>query len=337
MKVSDIMLDLETGDASVHDAYVQESVGQVKVSAAIYDAASKIASLDDSEKTDVFQEAATNAGLPTNREDAIALMYEAAERELIGTCRHLYQEMAIFQEAADKPTSPLAGLNKLGKVCGVKSSLDGSKAYAGEFAQAVMKNKDLNLKGGAKFLKASSAKNATRALINGVTQLSNAFGIDCEPLCNDETILSVVPALKNCKCKKKDGKDDLTLSFMVNCVKNAGKDVKGVTINDSDYTTSVSKNDVATVVLCNFAVAKTAKFIKVKFGDGNGAKLEAKISAAMKKLDKKNVSGDISDLNTSDGNGAKEINTDVRNLCAKLLTGFNNSFYSLLQAKGEEN
>ena len=45
----------------------------------------------------------------------------------------------------------------------------------------------------------------------------------------------------------------------------------------------------------------------------------------------------FSDLNTSDGNGAKEINTDVRNLCAKLLTGFNNSFYSLLQAKGEEN
>ena len=38
VKVSDIMLDLATGDASVHDAYIQEAMGQVKVSAAIYNA-----------------------------------------------------------------------------------------------------------------------------------------------------------------------------------------------------------------------------------------------------------------------------------------------------------
>ena len=336
MKVSDIMLDLETGDASVHDAYVQESMGQVKVSAAIYDAAKKIALLEPSEMTEVIQEAATNAGLPTDRENAINVMYEAAEKELIATCRHLYQEMAIFQESADKPTSPLAGLNKLGKVCGVKTTLNGTKEYAGEFASAVMKNKDLNLKGGAKFLKAGVAKNATRALINGVTQLANAFCIDCSPLCDDATVSAVVPALKNCKCKQKDGKDDCTASFMVNCIKNAGKDVKGVNLGADAYTTSVTKNDVATVVLCNFAVAKTAKFIKSKFGEG-GAKIEAKISAAMKKLDKKNVSGDIEDLNSADGSSAKDINKDLQALCSELLTGFNNSFYSLLQAKGEEN
>jgi hypothetical protein len=330
MKVSDIMLDLETGDASVHDAYVQESVGQVKVSAAIYDAASKIASLSASEMTEVIQEAATNAGLPTDRENAIALMYEAAENELKATCRHLYQEMAIFQEAADKATSPLAGLNKLGKVCGVKSSLDGSKAYAGEFAQAVMKNKDLNLKGGAKFLKAASAKSASRALINAAVQLANAVGIDCEPLCGDDTVASVVPALKNCKCKK----DGASVGFSVGCIKNAGNDLKDAGISESDYTTSVTKSDVATVVACNFAVAKTAKFIKSKFGEG-GAKIEARISSAMKKMDKKNVSGDISDLNS--GMSVKEINTKLNSLCKDLLGAFNNSFYSLLQAKGNEN
>jgi hypothetical protein len=331
MKVSDIMLDLETGDASVHDAYIQESYGQVKVSAAIYDAAKKIASLDDSEKTDVFQEAATEAGLPTDRDGAIALMYEATERELVGTCRHLYQEAAKIDEAYSKPTSPLAGLNKLGKVCGVKSSLNGSKAYAAEFAQAVMKNKDLNLKGGAKFLKAGAAKSASKALINGVVQIANAFGIDCETLFSDETVYAVVPAPKNSKCSK----GDCDISYMVGCIKNAGSDVKGAGISESDYTTSVTKNDVATVVTCNFAVAKTAKFIKSKFGE-NGAKLEARASAAMKKLNKKKVSGDIEDANEK-GNGAKEINGDIQKLVSELITGFNNSFYSLLQAKGEEN
>ena len=52
-------------------------------------------------------------------------------------------------------------------------------------------------------------------------------------------------------------------------------------------------------------------------------------------MDKKNVSGDISDLNS--GMSVKEINTKLNSLCKELLTAFNNSFYSLLQAKGEEN
>ena len=42
MKVSDLMLDLATGDSSVHDAFIQEAAGKVAVSNAIFQAAYKI-------------------------------------------------------------------------------------------------------------------------------------------------------------------------------------------------------------------------------------------------------------------------------------------------------
>ena len=329
IKVSDIMLDLETGDASPRDAYIQESMGQVNVSAAIYDAARKIAFLEPSEMTEVIQEAATNAGLPTDRENAINVMYEAAERECIATCRLLYQEAAKIDDNASKPTTPLAGLNKLGKLCGVKKTLDGSKEYAGEFASAVMKNKDLDLSDGAKFLKAASAKKASRALINGTVQLANAFGIDCEELFNDKAVASVVPAHKNSKC----GNDGCTASFMIGAIKNAKKEVEGEAITEDDYDTTVTKNDVATVVLCNFAVAKTAKFIKNKFGE-NGSKVEERVSAAFKKLDKSKVSGDIEDLNNDEE--VKKAVKSFNDLCESLNKAFNDSFYSILQKKGSE-
>ena len=331
IKVSDIMLDLETGDASPRDAYIQEAMGQVKVSAAYYDAAKKIACLEPSEMTEVIQEAATNNGLPTDRENAINFMYEAAEHELIGTLRHFYQEAAKIDEVGSKPTTPLAGLNQLGKVCGVKKTLDGTKEYAAEFAQAVMKNKDLNLKGGAKFLKAGAAKKATKNLIDGFEYLAKAFGIDISALANDSSVKALCPTFDG-----KASSDDCSLSQMVAYVKKAGKAVKGTSISDGDYTTSVSKTDVATVVLCNFAVTKVAGRIKAAFGS-NGAKLESKINACMKKCNKKNISGDTEDLNSADGSAAKDINADINKLVDELITGFNNSFYSLLQAKGEEN
>lgn len=334
MKVSDIMLDLATGDASVHDAYIQEAMGQVKVSAAIYDAAKMIASLDDSERPQIVQEAA-DAGLPSDREGALELVYESVEHELIGTCRHLYAESAKLDETASKATTPLAAVNALAKACGVKTTLNGTKEYAGELAAAVIKNKDINLKGGAKFCKAGAAKKLTRNLIQGTSLICNAFGISTDDLFKDDTVSAVVAAPVSTKPKKKaDGKDDCSLAYMTSAIKSAGKYVKDNDVSEGDYTTSISKNDIATVITCNFAAAKTAKFIKSKLGE-DGGKVEKKISKAAKACSKKGISGDAEDLNCPD-TGIKAINEDLCALCKNLIEAFNNSIYSLLEAKNEE-
>lgn len=332
MKVSDIMLDLATGDASVHDAYIQEAMGQVNVSAAIYDAAKMIASLDDSERTQIVQEAA-DAGLPSDREGAIELVYESVAHELIGTARHLYAESAKMDETASKATTPLAAVNALAKACGVKTTLNGTKEYAGELATAVVKNKDIDLKGGAKFCKAATAKKLTRNLIQGTALIANAFGISTDKLFDDDTVSAVVAAPVSTKPKKKeDGKDNCCLSYITSALKSAGKYLKDNDVNDSDYTTTITKNDLATVITCNFAAAKAAKFIKSNI-DGKVEKKAEKAVAACKK--KGHISGDAEDLNCPE-TGIKAINADLEKLNKNLIEAFNNSIYSLLESKSNE-
>ena len=339
MKVSDIMLDLATGDASVHDAYIQEAMGQVKVSSAIYNAAKQIALLDDSDRAEIVQEAA-DAGLPYDRENSIHLMYESAARELIGTSRHLYMEMSKLEELGSKPTSPLGALNVLGKASGVKSQMDGSIAYVSEFANAVAKKGDVNIKGEGKYLKAKPAKKLTVNLIQGVSLLCNAFCIDTKSLFEDETIKSLIPAPVSTKPgKTEDGKDDCSISYMVSAIKSGGKDVKECEVSDSDFTSgTASKNDIATVTACNTAVVKVGKFIKSKFGE-NGSKIEKMINKAVKKKSKGNISGDIEDLNEK-GNSGKtmivEFNENLFKLCSNLTKALNDSVYTLMSVKNNE-
>ena len=177
VKVSDIMLDLATGDASVHDAYIQEAMGQVKVSAAIYDAAKLIASLDDSERSQIVQEAA-DAGLPSDREGAMDLVYESVERELIGLTHQFYTEMYKLDERATKPTTPYAAMNALAKSLGCDKKLDGTLEYAMEYAKTVSEGKkETKLKSGTRHLKGKSAVKQTKNLIQGACILANALGI----------------------------------------------------------------------------------------------------------------------------------------------------------------
>ena len=335
MKVSDIMLDLETGDASVHDAYIQEAMGQVNVSAAIYDAAKNIASLDPSEMTEVIQEAATNAGLPTDREKAIELMYEAAERELIGTCRHLYQEASLFVESATSATSPTAVLDMLAKKCGAKTTLNPSKQYAKEFAQSVLKCKELDVKK-ATFIKGSSAQKVSAAVIKAFVHLAQAAGISIpESITNNDSVKAVVPALPTSKC---DG--ECSVSYIVGNVQNAADALssafttdKGEKLSAPDIqkTDKPTRDDIATVMCCWFAVVAVANAIKGEMKSA-GSKVEKKISAANAKQNKKKASGDIEKCNAS----APKVNADLKKACSSLNSAFKDAFYSIISTKGAE-
>ncbi len=335
VKVSDVMLDLATGDASQYDAFVQEAVGQVRVSAAYFNAGMDIASLSDSDRSEIVQESAfVDSGLPSDRDGAIELVYESVQRELVGTCRHLYMEAAKIAETADKATTPLGAVNALAKKCGVKTTLNGTKEYAEELAKAVVANKDIDLKNGSKFLSAKAAKKHTKNLAQAMCLISRAYCISCESVCDDPTVKAVAGDLLCGKCDK----DEWTLAAMVSNIKAAGKFLNGAEITESDYTTKITKNDLATTIACNFALAKVAKFIKSKFGE-DGGKAEALANKAINKCNKKSVSGDAADANEKTAAGKNEIVEINENLCKltkELIAGFNNSIYSLVEAKSAE-
>lgn len=326
VKVSDIMLDLATGDASIHDAYIQEAMGQVKVSAAIYNAAKQIAMLDDEDRSSIVQECA-EAGLPSDKDGAMALVYEAVERELIGTCRHLYSESAKHVELAKKSTAPLKAVKALASACGVKTTDTATKNYVTELANAVVKNDGINLSGGTKFCKAGSAKRIASNLIQGVSLISNAFGIDTNKLFDDETVSTVVPA--PVMAKKKNGDDSCTLGYITGTIKAAGKFIKEKDLGESDYTTKITKNDLATVITCNYAVSKVFDFINKKFKE-DGSTLEKRVRAAVKRCaSKETIAGNADELSSS----VVEINADFRTISENAIKAFNDSISSLMSSQ----
>lgn len=115
MKFSDLMLDYATGDACPQDAYIQEAMGQINVSKAMYDAAVEIMDLDRDEIS-YIQEAATAAGLPTGRKDALDLAQEAFSRSARGFLNLVKQTNSKLATAADKSWQTICGAAKITRV-----------------------------------------------------------------------------------------------------------------------------------------------------------------------------------------------------------------------------
>ena len=340
MKVSDIMLDLATGDASVHDAYIQEAMGQVNVSAAIYDAAKTIANLDETERSQIVQEAA-DAGLPSDREGALALAYESVEHELVGITHQFYTEMFKLDERATKATSPYGAMNALAKSLGCEKTMDGTLEYAMEYAKAVTEGKkDVKLKPGTRHLKGKKAEEKTGNLIQGACIFANALGINTKSFLESKSIKAVVPAgLSTEPGKDEEGKDKCSLNYCVKGMKSANTFIKKATFKDSDFTTNPTADDIAKVHACDVAVSKLASFIKNKFGE-DGKAIEGRIKKCCGSCNKKKLSDAAEELNEKgeDKNVSKvvEISKNLREACESFIKEFNNSADALISAKSED-
>lgn len=174
MKVSDLMLDIATGDASVHDAYIQEAVGKVNVSNAIFKAAYQMAELDSSEMRYV-QEAAENAGLPTDRKNLVKLVMESVNQQLAGlydvattTSRKiteaLNKDFLLTKTIGKKLEVPLQGT-----ICEYSTNL--STAIGNYFG-----GKKIDV-GGNRFIKGDKAMEIAKNYAKGMSNLLATFGL----------------------------------------------------------------------------------------------------------------------------------------------------------------
>jgi len=112
MKFTDLMLDYATGDSCPQDAYIQEAMGQINVAGAIYNASVNIMDLD---KNDIsyIQEAATEAGLPTDRREALGVAQEAFSRSSNGFLNLMEMATSKVATAADKSWKAICGAAKI--------------------------------------------------------------------------------------------------------------------------------------------------------------------------------------------------------------------------------
>lgn len=191
MLFSDIMLDLDTGDASMHDVHVKEAMGKVNVSTAIFEYAELLAEMDPRES--YVQEAAAE-GLPTDPGDASKLATDATAQSLGAFYDVLVSNAKKVKQAAERDMKALIGLSKK---YGVGSPDGGSfvTSFAQPLANALVRDYAANRKVGNViklrdkiFPNAIACEKMMFAYGNGMSYLAASFGLDITDVLEDPTV-----------------------------------------------------------------------------------------------------------------------------------------------------
>lgn len=191
MLFSDVMLDLDTGDASYHDTHVKEALGKIKVSTAIFEYAALLAAAPTDEA--YVQEAAAE-GLPTNSQDASALATASTAKSLGAFYDVVVENAKKVKTAAERDMKALIGLSKK---YGVGSADGGSfvTSFALPLARAIVRDYAANRKVGNSikfrdkiFPDATQSEKMMFAYGNGMSYLAASFGLDISSVIEDPTV-----------------------------------------------------------------------------------------------------------------------------------------------------
>ena len=110
-KYTELMLDVACGDASEYDAYIEQAIGKINVSNAIFALESKIAELPEDGDFMCIQEAA-DAGLPANKADATGASCEAVRQQVVAFYDLVLNTAKKVKEACDKDMKLLIAFGK---------------------------------------------------------------------------------------------------------------------------------------------------------------------------------------------------------------------------------
>ena len=201
MLFSELLLDLDTGDASMHDVHVKEAQGKINVSSAIFEYAAKLA--EQSENSAFIQEAAAAAeesGLPTSPAEGAGLATESVAQELIGFYDVVVENAKKVKSAAERDMKAIIGL---GKKYGISTSAASSGnfmiSFAKPLAQALVRDYAVNRKSKNYirfskdiFPKASESEKLIFAYGNSMARLAAVFGLSIGECIEDPTVQEVL-------------------------------------------------------------------------------------------------------------------------------------------------
>jgi hypothetical protein len=195
MKFTDIMVDLDTGDASMRDAYVAAAKGRIDVASAIFEyAATLSANANNPAFIQEAADAAEDAGLPSDPEEASGLSTAAVRQELEGFYDVFVENAKKVKIAAERDMKAIVGLGK-------KYGISPAAAQNGKFmitfakplAQALVRDCASGKRQSIKFAKgvfptANKAHDLMFAYGNSMARLAAVFGIDISEVVEDPTV-----------------------------------------------------------------------------------------------------------------------------------------------------
>lgn len=324
MKVSDLMLDLHTGTASMEDAYIQEAFHKIKVSSGIFEAAYNISELEEDE-IQYVQEAAAANGLPTDKKGAIGAAGAAVKEELSSYYDLMVSTAKKLKTVLDKDLKALAAV---GKRYGV--SLD-MQDFVGGFVQPLCKEMfreerkfELSSK---RFIKGKYAAKLAEDYGKGVSKSLYAFDLSIDTVFGEEAIGLLIRRVNlDKKNKVSDMRDVASL------LSDGGKLLKSLdkVTADAHYEQRVKEKDVASLCYSIYAVYKIADAIINEANETRAKKL------AMHKLDQlcNEASGNNARIARSFdtvNEGIKEWSQNLMDVEQNIEKAYTDSCYLLLE------
>lgn len=328
LKVSDLILDMATGDASAEDVNIQQALGRINVSSSIFEAAYNISELPD-EDISFVQEAADKEGIPTDKEGSVGVAVEAVNREL-----EAYFDLVIAtaKKVKSSAVKSLALLRNAGKKLGVNQSSDflaEMSSLTQAFSQAYPKG--MKLDGESGFLKSKYAARMAENYCTGMVNILGAYGLEISSVFEDNVVKQVTD-LSNWKKALdlvKSDKPELQLRNICGQLTRGGKQLSfdKVLSRNTHYTDNVTGKDLAsfgvavyTIIAVSDAVAKLASQKKSVI-----AKIRVIVSNC---TNSRRVTRSCEDIN----DGVKEWSSNLNSLTANISKGFNDSIYGMTKA-----
>lgn len=184
MKLTDMMLDMATGDASGYDVMIEYDAGRINVSNVVFEACVKVAEMDDNgDYSNPFIQEAADAGLPDEKNGATAQATVAA-----GTSIEAFYDLVVdtakkLKEATTKDWKVIAGLGKKNGISvGDATGADFVSKFAAPLAQKITAGGPLKFDDKV-FATANFSRNFTSNYCNGVAKILAAYGIGMDYDC----------------------------------------------------------------------------------------------------------------------------------------------------------
>ena len=315
MKFSDLMLDMATGDASPHDVYIQEAVGKINVSTAIFDAAYKISELPEEGRFAIVQEAA-DAGLPTDQEGACTLACESVKQSMAAFYDLLVSTAKKIKQSVEKD---MKALSAIGKKYGVSSGED-FKSFVANLAKAIVADngKKLTLPD-KRFLKAKYSDDIADCYGAGMANFLSAYGVSV-----GNTILAdEYNAKKDVNSFKSIKKN---FSYGGKCI-NFDKTVN----KEKHYTNGVTASDITSLGEALFTIYHVSKTVIDNAGSSSAKKSSMSLINGL--CDKEDCGGKkVSKTLEQINEGIKDWTANVTTLTDITTKAFTDSIYALSSA-----
>lgn len=323
MTITELMLDIASGDASEHDVHIQESLGHINISARKFAAAYSISEYPD-DLPSMIVEAAANAKLPTDKGEA----KEVANTAVIQGLSAFYNLMIATAKKVRAATErELRAYYALGKKYGINFDKHNFvSGFLNPLCAAVEKDGLLGKLDDRSFIKGKYAGRMVDNYGKGMANLMSGYGLSIDYVFGDSVVGMIV---RNSYSGKKTIKD---LRDVESNMSTGGKQLNFDKTLDkkTHYQDYVKIVDFKMLAISIYALSKISESIIVTLGNASTKK------NAMEHI--KKLVDDASDGNRrvvrsaeSISDGTKEWSENLNKLTTNMTGAFTDSSYELLK------